>query len=898
MVLSWLLVHGLTDGLYRAYAVQGTPPVTASAVGDAGRSQLGPWGYFWSERAFHYRTTLMFAVDDGPSPDVLPRDRFQQWPDGVNAWREYTLFMEPVYGWLYRVFGAEREILAEFLTRLIPLVHVLLLPLIYLLARALGARPLLAAGAGLVVASCTLGFARLAGSLLLKEHFTLFWLLGFAAAHAWAQRRRSLRLLTLAAGCLLVVLASWHLGGFLALALLGAAAVVQVAESGRPARGTDSWRLRVPLAYLVASVLAGLTPSLLERGFLLSLPVALLVAWTGVELLRWRRPRLVPRPASALAWLLGLGAVLGAASLLGRPDGGDYDHVSGLLLARLVHGFQRPEDPAALPFAVRVFWASPFTSPAWADVWRELGWHVVSLGGALAAGMLLLVRGRLVPAVRELVLVVLAFTAAWLLFDRLGLVVLPFAAVLLAVVAERVAVRLDARRWRVAAAIAGALMLATPTLNLATGMSHHLRRAADALAGRPAFAAASDDARNWLRGDLLRWLLTDTPGPGSRSGRTEPRAVVAGIGASPAILLYTGRPVVLNSQFENRPIRERYRRYLAALYGDDPALLARFLAETRAGYLVIDRTAVLGAGPGTLAYQAGVRGPLPLASTIARLHFAPQELDFVQPVWENEYYRVFAVMPAPAGAVTWDRRYANWWNLDAFTVRDGRLVDPAGDRARLVEFEKRLAALQEAQAAILQRFAARARGATPLRTLHQQFIELQTRRLVAAASGQDADPQLEQQRTRIIQTIGSWLEARDPASGQTLRDALATLYFTGPPGGGPGWRALVGNPLAGPTHWAAAADLLSLIGQYRQAADLMDRAAAAFPLVPTLQGDGRPRSVAPPLAQQVWRTAVWFHLAAGRAEPAGRKAATFLPLTAPDSPESAFYRRVADLAPR
>jgi len=899
MVLGWLLIHGQVRGLYASYAVQGTPPAAASPVGEAGRSQLGPWAYFWSERAFHYRTTLMFAVDDGPSPGVLARDTDQQHPDGVDAWREYTLCMEPVYGWLYRLLGGEREILAEFLTRLVPLVHVLMFLAIYGLARGLGARPLLAAGAVLVTATCTLGFSRMAGSLLLKETFTLTWLVAFSAAHVWAVRRQSTALLLLAAALLVLVLVSWHLGQFLVLVVLGAAAVGQVTARRRAPR----WSLQVALTYLVAAVVAGTTPSLRARDFFLSLPMMILVAWTLMTLVQWRRPERLRGPWRAGAVFAGLVVALGGLSLLNRQFTGDYNHVFGLLAQKIAHRFAYPEDPAALPFDVRVFWAPPFTAPGWSDIWRELGWHAVSLGLAVAAGAVLVASGRFRAPQRALMLQVLAFLGAWLLFERLGLVVLPYAAVLLAVVAEHAARELSGR-WQqrgwpprragtAAATVAIALVAWTPVANLADGMSVHIRRAADGVRGAAVFPAAATDARNWFRGDLLRWLLQETPGRGSRWPGAAPRAVVAGIGASPAILLYTGRPVVLNSQFENQPIRRRYEKYLGALFGTDPDALRRFLAEVDAGYLVIGRNDALGMGPGSLAYQAGVQGPLSLERTLLRLHFAPESLDFLQPVWDSEYYRVFAVGPRPAGPVTWDRKHASWWNPERFTIRGGRLVDPAGDRRRLQGFEQQLVALQDAQAEVL-----RHGDENQLRGLHQQYVAAQLQVLQAeAAAGSDlADlADLVDRRDRLAAAIGAHLGARDPRTGRTLAEALAALLTEGPTGGGPGWREVLTTGLAEPTHLAAVADLLSLLGQYGQAADAMTEAASRLPLLPTVLGNGEVRPVASPLAQRMRHAAVWLNLGAGRLAEACDLARRFAPWTAPGSAQEQFFRHVAGL---
>jgi hypothetical protein len=375
MVLTWFLTHGLTRAMYDQFASFGDPPAAQGPLGDARRNQLGHLGYFWSERAFHYRTTLMFAVDDFDDPEVLSADTSQQFPDGVNAWREYALQMEPLFGQLYRIFGGRDEILVEFLLRLIPLLHILTILALYLAARGTGAGPAAGVLAVLLYASCSLGFSRFTGSLLLKESLSLLWLMSFLALFLHAVRRRGRLLLGLAGLCLFLLLASWHLGQFLALVVLGSLALGHFLA--RPA-GERPW-IEPALTLLLAVVAAGFTPSLWARGFHLSLTMAVVLAWWLATLLSERLLRSGSRNKPGALLFLGLAVLLGAISLFNSQFTGDYNHVFGLLTEKLAHGFQRPADPQDLPFAVRVFWTAPFNTPTWAQISSKLGWQMVPL---------------------------------------------------------------------------------------------------------------------------------------------------------------------------------------------------------------------------------------------------------------------------------------------------------------------------------------------------------------------------------------------------------------------------------------------------------------------------------------------------------------------------------------
>lgn len=903
VVFSYFLGHGMTKGMYDQFANEGSPPTAMGPVGDAGRNQLGPWGYFWSERAFHYRTTLMFAVDDHTSSEVLSNDTAHQYPEGINAWKQYTLLMEPVYGQLFRWFGREGEILAEFLTRLIPLLNALLLLPVYFWARGMGARPLLGVLAVAVLATSSMTYDRFSGSLLLKENFALFWLAVFMATAIWADRRRSIALLLIAAVSLVVLLASWHLSQFLVLVVLGATALASNLRKDQTlSSDRRRWNVVKSSVYLLAALASGLTPSLWAKGFWLSLTMMLIAAWFICTLVvRSRKLDAVPILGSRTGFLVVAFLVLGGMSFLNQHYSGDYNHLFGLLKYKLIHGLARPADPTQLPFDVRVFWVSPFNSPSLATIWAKLGYHVFYLFPALIAGSFLFFRPILEPRQRAIMLMTSAFLVGFILIERLGVVYLPFAAVALAVLLEYALGNLEQKRgWQQGTSKQGALLVWTLLVmtsagNLLGPLSGQLQAATDVAQGRPVYIAASDQDYWGFRNDLLRWLMVNTPGPHFRYGDSEPLAVVGDIGISTQVLLYTGRPVVLNSQFENQVIRDRYRQYLEALFSTNAQDLAQFLDRTQAGYLFINRNLALVDSPGSAAYMAGQKGPMRLDMTIARLHFRPEEIDYLQPVYNNEYFRLFKVVDPekkPQERLTWERNYGNWWNLEHFTVSDGAMTSLAENRGALVDFEHSLVELQQAQSEILRSQGGR-QPALP--QLQQQYMELKLDLLTAQSEQKDARA-IERQLQQTVAAIQGVLAAPNPAAQAPMGQALAGLFTRGPGAGQPGWRELIPSPLMEPTHLAAAAQLAALLGQYGQAADLMVKAAESFPMIPTINGDGRIGREASPLVNQIRQTAVWYCLAANRVDQARQLASTYLEALPPGSRSAALFLKVAAIS--
>lgn len=868
--MSWRLVSDAATAMYLQFGELGDPPLHAVAVPGpdpfpgqgvqegARPSHLGHYGYFWSERAFHYRTALMFAVDDYQDPSRLSSDTWQQHPEGVDAWREYTLLMEPVYGLLYRLAGDQSRPFVEFLLKMVPLIHVLLFFALFGAARLAGAGRLAAVLGVAFYASCTLGFQRLAGSLLLKENFALLMLGGFLAAHAWVWRRPRWPRLAVAGVMLAATLASWHLSQFLLLVVLAASAYAAVVK--RPVEGGPG--LAVPAAYLIASAAAGLTPSLWERGFLWSPTIAVLVAWLAAAWLARRRPAL--GAGALLGILAGLAVVLTGLSLLNRVFGGDYNHVLGLLANKVRFGFTKPDDPSLLPFDVRIFWTEPFHSPGLGEIRAKLGLHVLWIPvvtvWALAAGL----RDRSGRAAGAFLLCIPAFLALWLLIERMGVVFLPFAAIGMALLADRA--DLDLRRRGsspfLAALGVAVVFLVTPVLNLGGNLGNLIAVSRDLQAGRPVKLGATDQD-TWLdSADLFRWITSGTPGPGSPGGG-EPAAFLAKVGLSPQLLLYAERPVVLNSQFENREIRRRYETFLQLLFGRDEEALWRFATDLDADFLVTDRHVAGNDGTGSSAYLAGHGGRLESAMVAVRMHLDPGSLRRFRPVYDNAYFRVLAVL-RPDGS--WPpfvpgSAHSAWWNPRNFTVTGGELADLAGDRRRLGEFLAQVSAVQQAQDRMLEnverkwRQGRRGTERPRLMDLHRRLVQAK----LDLWSGQASDPEAQ---TGIIRQLENQVRARlseiEPGSGRSLGSALAALAGGGT-GAGPGLVELLDGRGAEPLHRAAAGQLLALAGWYAEASVQFAQAAAFFDDPVTGALPERPDR----MTWQLWTEVVWWKLGSG-----------------------------------
>ncbi len=892
---SWQMINAVATSLYRQYETLGDPPLVPIVVAgpELGQtrsparppSQLGHMGYFWSERAFHYRLALMYAVDDYQDPEILSRDTWQQHPDGVNAWREYAVMMEPVYGFLYRLAGDQARPLVEFLLRLIPLIHVLLFFPLYVLARGVGCRRVLAVVAVVFYATCTLGFVRLTGSLLLKEDFALLLLTVFLALHFQAWRRQSVKLGVLAAVVLIPLLACWHLSQFLVLVtmLSVAVAVSLSATSGKLVAARIPFPVFMPMVTTLAGLVAGLTPSLWSRGFIFSLPMGVCYAWLLTAVVVWKKPPLGRTTWARALMLVGLTLTAAALVFFNRVYTGDYGHVFGLFVQKLAHGFQRPTDPGLLPFATRVFWASPFNTPTLGEIWSKLGFHAVVLVPVLAGGMIAIFQQRTGPLRRSFFLMVTAFLAAYLMIERMGIVFLIFAAVAVALAGEWLVRRLSGRLGVKALLLVAGVLLISPLLNLKGNLGDMIRVTGRVRQGQEVRMKASDQNLWTSWAGMFSWVTVNTPGPGSRQSGP-PAAFLGEIGVSPQLLLYTGRPIVLNSQFENTEIRVRYQQFLEALFATEEKKLWEFARKFGADYLFINRNFATVTGPGTTSWLAGTTGELALDMNVVRMHFRPQTLSRFQPVFDNEHYRVFRVLPearSPGALADWQSDHNCWWRLENFRVTDRRLVDLAGDRIRLVDFEGALSSLQDRQrdimAAVEDRWRnGRGRGGQrpDLMLLHRQYVQTL---LEGILSGGDSET------GRLENAIRARLSEVDPVSGRSLASSLATLAD-----GEGGWLEQLNTHASEPMQFATCGQLLALAGRYAQAADQFAAAASFYPDPQGAGGQWRPSQI----QVRLWHEEVWWRLASGQVERARERARLFAIHTPSQAREGEFFGRV------
>ncbi|MCG3150438.1 MAG: hypothetical protein PCFJNLEI_03924 [Verrucomicrobiae bacterium] len=550
-------------------------------------------GQFWSEFAFHYRFAKFFATHADWSE--LSRDRQVQYPDTIDDWAEFTVAMEVPVGVLYRWLKPAVP-LHVFVVWYGCLVSSLTLFGVFFLARALWR----SAGAGVLasVLYATLypSYGRTVKNLFLREDFAIP-LIVFALYFTVCALQDKRRWQQIGAALFwLAALASWHLTQFVLAVGVGAAVLVYLGKGETP---------RVPWFVLVLTAGSVVIPVLWAKQLYLS-PVMCVVY--ALSLAVWINGGRKKATLVFAGWLV----VFLAASFLLRKSYGEYAHVYQLFFYKLRYLGVKPEDPALLPWEARCLWEGAFNTAPLGEWWHSLVWcgplAVVGIVAALferRSGNQLDSDGHRPPLQIFAVFTLMLVPLSWMVvryFTFLG-----FAAAV-------VAAGLMTRRiwWRAAVIVAAGWQVAL--LNF------------EPLDRTP---VVPDNYK-----PLVKWI----------NANTSTNAVfLASIAEAPVFLAHTGRPIILHSKFENWEIRERYRQFLAAVYGT-PAELVEFCRRYGADYLVFDAGFFITAKD-SRRYKADKLGEL--APDCAAVLLVTQRVPEFEPVFSANGYTILRVKAAP-----------------------------------------------------------------------------------------------------------------------------------------------------------------------------------------------------------------------------------------------------------
>lgn len=277
--------------------------------------------------------------------------------------------------------------------------------------------------------------------------------------------------------------------------------------------------------------------------------------------------------------------------------------------------------------------------------------------------------------------------------------------------------------------------------------------------------------------DLLAWVREET-------GRDE--AFLCYWHISGMISAYAHRPVVTHTFFESARNRRRIQRFASAMFGPEDGLLT-MMADTRADYVVYQADFLFDRSAEGLVYLAGLR-EIPDGSSALLMHYAPDRLDSLRPVYRGRALAVYACEGEPAGPDSAGRPLFDpvYYRLfeGSYGLGVAAMTDPGGTARELAvsgrsaEDPKRLSAalalLAEAGApasdglAVLQELvASHMRGGWDIRRLREDFAHY--------LHGWGPDPPARLDLAQLLleagmnEDAGAQLELAADALGETAR---------------------------------------------------------------------------------------------------------------------------------
>ncbi len=580
------------------------------------------WGMRYRGEMFSSESALrLYYAGLVARGEAIPAvDYKAQYPEGLHVVSRNPVLMEYLTGSIYSVLGLKMPFVS-FIRICIPLIASFSIFAVYLTVRETTGDTVAALVSTLFYAVTLPAITRASGWEFLQEtvalpaiFFQVYFFLTGVRRGGWWRGICSGAFLALA-------LASWKISQLYFLIFACFAGGAFLIGKPRP----DFIRTYLTTAFFAA--LAGAAVPFLREGyFLVSIPMSISYALAFSFLFRRYELRFRLRERFVFVAVLLL-------FLLVFPQSPRLTHVYDLLLYKVLLLGKKPANPLSLPFEVRALWIDPFLSPSLFEL--IYFFFPLLLPGAVGAGIVLtrIVLRRADTAMIFILCNAGSFCAAYLLIRRLRVFFIYFLVLLIGYLIAAVM-----RRPKRIRGMGMALLLVC--LCLEAGKPSGLSAS---LVFRPAFATLGISERSRFfqtaslsrsDRDLIEWLKENT-GPDD--------VILAHYHISPMIRVYADRPVNLTSLFESKPLREKVRRFTEALFEGEESLY-RLAVDFGADYLVYSIDTILDDSPNSWRY---LTDHLRLNRDMAayRMHFLPATLRRFSLVYENEFFRVYRVLP-------------------------------------------------------------------------------------------------------------------------------------------------------------------------------------------------------------------------------------------------------------
>ncbi|MEW6557304.1 MAG: tetratricopeptide repeat protein [Elusimicrobiota bacterium] len=569
-------------------------------------------GFYWTESAFQYRYAKMITRGE-----KIPKiDYYAQWPEGVNVFKEFTVFEEIIIGHIYRVVTIFMNIPFHiFVIYFIAFFSSLSIIAIYLTAKEFG--NIFSGLVAILFYSFSIaGFGRTIG-LFEYESFALpfiFFHLFLFIKSIKTQKDNSYWFDFLSGLCLSIGLSSWHFTKFYFLTFVVIIYLWILIDKNKTVNLIER-KFCVIFVFLVLSGL--IVPVLRNKSFLISIPM--IISYTVIidYFLRkkFNMSDLKRKCIVILVLLVGIFILL----FYFPVREAEYSHVYSLFVCKLVNFLSKPENPANIPFHARVLWVGAFNSPS-------IGWSLYWFLPIVIFSSISLVKIiGIQPKTEEIFLISLfvAFTGMFILISRLHvLFIFP-----ITILAGKI-VSYNTNFKFIVVLIVALLFDCYKMINYQNPTK--LKNMFIKLFPEERQIHMLEQSQKM---GLLEWLKKYT---------ANNDVFLTSFETGPLILTYANRPVVFHPKFESSAIRNKWHQFLSAFYNEE-FIFFQFCRTVNANYFIYQVNFVLDNSKDSHRYCAD-RLLLPKSSAAYKFHFDSHQLKNFKLVFQNGGFRVYKIV--------------------------------------------------------------------------------------------------------------------------------------------------------------------------------------------------------------------------------------------------------------
>ena len=621
-----------------------------------GYTEKADQGMFWSETAFQYRYAKLFAESPNDLWQTLSCDTKLQYPEGVNSWLDYMTFMEPLHGWFYKVFIPKNIPFHLFIMWAVAAFSTLVAFVIYTGVRLLGSRPHIALFAGLSWMLVPAGFIRQVSNIYLKEDFSVVFVALFIIMFIVGMTKEKKIYPIIGSISLFIALISWHLSQFTFLLLMSSVLFVYIFS--------DQWNANITRNlkyYTFTGIIASLVPVLFIRTFIVSTPMLMCYAILLSIYLINKHDVFKRKRYFKILITIGTIAIVTLLNILINPQLKEYSHVFQLMVYKLIYfGGDPPSDPSLLPFATRLFWAGAFDNTTLSDAWKMFYYSIFLTPITLFLFIFSYIKKLFNIQILFNCVIWLLSLISFIFINRLMIIFTIFNIFTL------IALLLYINQYFVhAIQNIKKKNLYSAMISFSTFVVFFILIIQQYFYVKSMVPEIEDNIQD--KQALFAWINENT---------APDEAFIGSISDGPMLLLYTGRSVALNSQFENSYIRRKTEEFNTVIFKTEDDLY-NYCRKLDVRYILLNDKMMLHETAGSLRYSVCMNQYLPKESAGAALQFYPDRLTKFAPVYDNNSYRVIRVLQPDEKRENfyWTRGWSPFYDENTFEKNEKGFVE-------------------------------------------------------------------------------------------------------------------------------------------------------------------------------------------------------------------------------